>query len=111
MAKQGRIGLGGRKGLPSKHQAKRLRKVSASTNVEKAMVVSTKRRGHQPKRALRPKRGIDREKLRRLARERTAASVGSRSSGGTTRDRWDTSSGFTSSRGGWGTPGCSTWRG
>ena len=69
MAKQGRIGLGGRKVLPSKNQAKRLRKVSASTNVEKAMVVSTKRRGHQPKRALRPKRGIDREKLRRLARE------------------------------------------
>ena len=68
MAKQGRIGLGGRKVLPSKNQAKRLRKVSASTNVEKAMVVSTKRRGHQPKRALRPKRGIDREKLRRLAR-------------------------------------------
>ena len=67
MAKQGRIGLGGRKVLPSKNQAKRLRKVSASTNVEKAMVVSTKRRGHQPKRALRPTRGFDGE-LRRLRR-------------------------------------------
>lgn len=72
MVKQGRGGVGGRKVLPSRNQSKRLSKANGgegSRNIDKAMIVSTKGRGSQAKRPLRPKRVADREKMRRLARE------------------------------------------
>mmetsp|Transcript_18108 Transcript_18108/g.53849 ORF Transcript_18108/g.53849 Transcript_18108/m.53849 type:complete len:107 (+) Transcript_18108:208-528(+) len=70
MGHKGRHGLT-RKAVPTKSEAKKVRKFTATTNVEKRMKtsVSARQQGHQPRRRERPARKVDLERYARLERE------------------------------------------